>query len=73
MKILLRRSRRGVPHMLVTYKGITFSVCYFGKGEFYRIFLANTDTKLQDFQLAEGGSFNLEFVLDGLIEKFNLK
>lgn len=33
-----RWSRRGVPHILVTTTGETFSVCYFGKDRIYRVF-----------------------------------
>lgn len=74
-KILLRRSKRGVPHTVVTYKGRDFSVCYFGKGKFYRIFewAGYDNTKLLDVPLSEGGSFNLGFVLDGLSQKTEWK
>ncbi len=73
-KVMCRRSNSGVPHFLVVYEGIEFSVCYFGKTNLYRIFLYGTENKkLGDFPLDCGGSFSLEFVLIGLIEKYNLK
>ena len=57
--------------MHVWYDGFKFNVCYFGKGAFYRIFLADDleNRKLTDVPLDEGGAFNLQFVLDGLTEK----
>lgn len=56
--------------MIVEHGGYTFSVCYFGKTNLYRIFLSEDENKkLLDVPLSEGGSFNLEFVLNGLIDK----
>ena len=33
-----RVSKRGVPHVVITKDSVTYSVCWFGKGRFWRIF-----------------------------------
>lgn len=33
-----RVSRRGVPHVLITRGGVTYSVCYFKRSNLYRVF-----------------------------------
>ena len=74
-KVHFRISKKGVPHTLIEYRGHTFSVCYFGKSNIYRIFLYDDyqeNSKLLDIELSKGGSFNIQFVLDGLMEKYNL-
>lgn len=73
-KIYLKVSKRGVPMMTIIHKGHIFNVCYFGNGKFYRFFLNDIpyeNRKLIDIELEDGGTFNLEFVLDGLVEKLN--
>lgn len=69
--ILLRVSNKGVPHTLVEYHGIEFSVCYMHRNNkrFYRFWNYKTQEKLDDIEVDPGGSFNLQFVLDGLIQK----
>lgn len=72
----MRLSKKGVPHTIYAYKDHLFSVCYFGKGKMYRIFEYNPggeQKKLLDVGLDKGGVINLQFVLDGLIEKFYAK
>lgn len=73
--ITMRRSNNGVPHMLVVFEDITFSVCYFGKQNLYRIFLYGygpDNRHLEDIPVGLGGAFNLEFVLRGIKEKHGL-
>lgn len=75
--IIFRVSNKGVPHVLITHRGYTFSICYFGKSNLYRIFLYGTgydnNHKLLDIEMQKGDSFNIETTLDGLIESMELQ
>jgi len=73
--VLCRRSNRGVPHTIYKYRGLEFSVCYFGNAGMYRIWLwkpGSEQKKLIDVGVDKGGSFDLAFVLDGVIDKYKL-
>jgi len=67
------RSAKGVPHTLYDYRGLTFSVVYFGKSNMYRIFQHGQDnSKLLDIPLGTGGRFQATSVFDKLITEHKL-
>jgi hypothetical protein len=68
-QIWLRRSNKGVFHILAKREGITFSFCYMHRhGEhIVRIWNYDTQEKLRDVGLSAGGSFNLDVELTSLV------
>ena len=54
-EIKFRRSKQGVPHILITEEGITYSICYMGKGEFWRVWEYGSQKRIKDIYLPKGG------------------
>ncbi len=58
--IILRRSKKGVPHIIVDIGKEKFSICYFGKSNLYRVFKYDgiENTKVGDIPLDKGQEVN---------------
>lgn len=69
IEIVIRVSKGGVPHTIYHYKGKSFSVCYFGKTNNYRIFdwMSDDNKKLADIIVKPGNAINLIEEFDKLI------
>lgn len=68
-KIRLRRSKRGVPHTVFETSVGSFSVCYFGKTNTYRIFNWETQERILDVALEKQDEFDFMQVLKQLDEE----
>jgi TRAP-type C4-dicarboxylate transport system substrate-binding protein len=59
--IIFRRSKRGVPHTLFEIDGQQYSICWFGKNHFYRVFkYLSNESHLFDIYLSAGEEITQE-------------
>lgn len=58
-KMIYRRSAKGVPHILITTGGKTYSVCYFGKTQELKVWDYLNQEKLGNFPMGEKDEINL--------------
>ena len=59
MKIQFRVSKKGVPHTIIKNDDKFYSVCYFGKGGFYRVWDYITQEKIKDVKVEKGELIDL--------------